>query len=274
MSVRSDQIKLLANTLEVGEQSEPSKCPFCQADHEFKFSVKRTDEGLLYNCFRGKCGARGFVPDNGGFITVYDRGLTASKPSRRNVYDATKLRPPNNDDEEFFRKTWGIRDVRGNVFVTPDDRYAFRLRDITGFTTGWHIRQPVWKGIECHRLGTPDAKGMTYKDKEDGSKLAWFLSDKKDPSILVLVEDYISALKIWQAGYSVACIFGTKLGQKDYEDIRKAPHHTEVVVWLDKDAELEAYAMQRRHGVSLNMRIVTTKSDPKDISIETIREIL
>jgi hypothetical protein len=66
MSVEQDVVRMVGRGLAIGENAEPSNCPFCRADHEAKFSVKRVEDGYLYNCFRGKCGAAGFVSASGG----------------------------------------------------------------------------------------------------------------------------------------------------------------------------------------------------------------
>lgn len=268
-----DEVRLMGLDLAVGEQGEPALCPFCKATHERKFSVRRTTEGILYNCFRGKCGARGFIPIGGG----YSLGVHKETPYKKvkEPYDATKLRPCRFDDDDFFLTTWGIKKLKGRVFVTPEDEYAFRITDEAGFTRGWHIRQPKWKGVTCHRYGQPSApKGMTYKDSPENRKLAWFVG-KRSGGALVLVEDYISAMKINQLGYNVVCLFGTALGDKDRDRIRTSTvQPDEVVVWLDADATNEAYNMVNRYGVSLNMRVICTDRDPKDVSNDTIRELI
>jgi len=270
-----DEIRMMAEELPLDAQSEPSFCPFCKARHEHKFSMRRIKEGVLYNCFRGKCGARGFLPMGGG----YSFGTHKERPEAKahKSYDATGLRTLYMEDEEFFERTWGIREHRllNRVFVTPDDEYAFRITDEMGHTLGWHIRQPRWKGVTCHRYGVPGApKGMTYKNNPDGSKLSWFVGHHVRKS-LVLVEDYISALKLSQFGYAVVCLFGTKIGDKDAQRIRRSPlDFDEVLVWLDADAVNESYEMVKRYGVSLNMRVIQTPSDPKDLSREVIQELI
>ena len=62
-------------------QSESIRCPFCEVLHENKFSVKRVDEGFVYNCFRGKCGASGFVRSDSAFYSP-TQGNAKAKKSR------------------------------------------------------------------------------------------------------------------------------------------------------------------------------------------------
>ena len=63
MTIQEDTVRLIGSNLAVGEQSEPTSCPFCNA----QLSVKRVEDGFLYTYFRGKCGVRGFVPASGGY---------------------------------------------------------------------------------------------------------------------------------------------------------------------------------------------------------------
>ena len=168
----NDEIMMAGAALSFGEQSSPMKCPICRAQHEEKFSIKRVEDGFLYNCFRGKCGASGFVSTSGGWSF---QNLREPKPSKtHNRYDNSVLKGLDTHDYAFFRAQWGLRDhtIASNVFLSDDDEYVFRIRDVRGRTRGWHVRQPRWKGVECHRKGVPGPKGMTYKDTEDGLKLA------------------------------------------------------------------------------------------------------
>lgn len=273
MTIQEDTVTLIGNKLAVGEQSEPTSCPFCNATHEEKFSVKRVEDGFLYNCFRGKCGARGFVPAAGGY--GYAVRNSAPVPERHKPYDNTQLKALDSADYEFFRQTWGIRQnmLAHNVFVSPQGEYVFRIRDSRDATKGWHVRQPVWKGVNAIRTGVAGKpKGMTYKDLPDTSKAAWFNRESNGP--VVIVEDYLSAIKVRQAGFASVCLFGTVLSNVDKDEIRQRGLVDGTVMWLDADAQDSAYRNAQRHGVNLNMRVVCTTNDPKTLTEGTIREVI
>lgn len=275
MSVEQDVVRMAGRGLAIGENAEPSNCPFCRADHEAKFSVKRVEDGYLYNCFRGKCGAAGFVSASGAasFASRHSR----EKRNRYMIYDSSRLKGLDAEDYRFFEMKWNLRKnaLAGNVFISPEDEYVFRIRDSRDVTRGWHVRQPVWKGVRCHRNGLADMgkpKGMTYKDDPESSKAAWFNRESNGP--LVIVEDYLSAMKVLQAGFRALCLFGTVITDADKQEIRSQGIIGGTVIWLDADAQEQAYRNAQRHGVNLNMRVVCTTKDPKALSESAIQEVI
>ena len=275
MSVAMDVVRMVGQGLAIGENAEPTHCPFCLAEHEEKFSVKRVDEGYLYNCFRGKCGAAGFVSASKGLVDGSYASRHSQEKRKHKKYDSSRLKALEEADYAFFEDTWGLREymLYGNIFLSPDDEYVFRIRDNRAVTRGWHVRQPIWKGVECHRLGLPDKpKGMTYKDSPEVSKAAWFTGDGS--STLVIVEDYLSAMKVRLAGYRSLCLFGTVITDADKREIRQSGVVDGTVLWLDADAQEQAYRNLQRHGVNLNMRVVSTLRDPKTLTTMSIREVI
>jgi len=54
------QILLSSIDLALGETSYNHNCPVC--GEKGSFSITKISEGILYNCFRAKCGTKGFVP--------------------------------------------------------------------------------------------------------------------------------------------------------------------------------------------------------------------
>jgi hypothetical protein len=289
MSIEQDVVRMVGRGLAIGENAEPSNCPFCRADHEAKFSVKRVEDGYLYNCFRGKCGAAGFVSASGSasFVSRHSQ----EKRAGHKAYDNSRLKGLDAEDYRFFETQWNLRKnalvtvhhhrtlvvrvLAGNVFVSPDDEYVFRIRDSRDVTRGWHVRQPAWKGVVCHRnglvaMGKP--KGMTYKNDPESPKAAWFNRESNGP--LVIVEDYLSAMKVFQAGFRALCLFGTSITDADRQEIRSQGIIGGTVLWLDADAQDQAYRNVQRHGVNLNMRVVCTTKDPKALSELAIQEVI
>lgn len=256
--------------LGVGEESRPMKCPFCQADHEHKFSVRRTDQGYLYSCFRAKCGESGFVRDNGHYVARNTpKEIDEDKPYERAGY----FKAATAQDRLFFYRAWGVDITGERIYITEDDEYAFAILGPKGNRKGWHIRQPRWKLTRCHRLGAPGPKGMTYMDKKGTSKLAWFNnSDNRDT--LILVEDLVSAMKVSKYR-PCAALLGASLTKSSVQEIRDSGV-TKVVVWLDPDAKSSGLEILTKHGLSLpNVMAISTEDDPKDtpdIVIEAILE--
>ena len=66
------QLSHLNSELEVGETTRSVQCPFCLKQNG-DFAVTRTEDGLLYKCFRVACDSRGFIPSNLGEWVSHSR---------------------------------------------------------------------------------------------------------------------------------------------------------------------------------------------------------
>ena len=262
-------VRLLAANLGIGEDTGFVECPFCQAPHEEKFSVTRTETGLLYNCFRASCSAGGFI---GTGYWQPDVGAKPVRPKRRPYLKP--LHRLTEADKLFFVDVWSIRPTE--FMHTQEDEYAFPILNPDGYRKGWVIRQPVWKGrYTCHRDGVAGKpKALTYKDELEASRLSWSpqLTDSKH---VVIVEDIISAWKVGQftAARGVA-LNGADLG---YEEVREIGRFRPdaVTIWLDPDATNQAYKIQSKWGLSFNYcHVVTTDADPKDHDPDKMQEVI
>jgi hypothetical protein len=281
-------VKLLAqqHVLQVGESTDFIECPFCHAKHEQKFSITRTEQGLLYNCFRASC------PEGGGFVpTGYwdgepieqESGVTSPK---RKPYRGS-LFPLIPTDVEFFRKHWKIWPEEFRV--TEHGEYAipllapWNLRGGLQPTKGWIIRQPRWKWVDCPRKSErpPDyPKALTYKDEVTHSKLSWAPLTREATGRVrkhvVLVEDILSAWKVTQVSDDAqgVAINGTSIGYHEVKEICETRPYI-VSIWLDPDATPAAHKLQNKWGLSFNhCPILVAQKDPKDLKAEQILEVL
>ena len=259
--------------LREGEESGGIFCPFCQATHENKLNVRRTSQGWVYNCYRAKCGEAGFVGIND---LAYAGARARENPlpvKEHKTYDKIDtLDYLTEEDYEFFERTWGIKVSDREIFVTEDDEYAFRIRGSNGRFKAWHIRQPRWKGVVCHRKGAPGPKGMTYKGDAKDNKLAYtgdFMSDT-----LVIVEDYLSAIKVGECHVQAIALLGASMTPEAAVEIRER-RYGRTIIWLDPDATAASYTMMSKYGLAFSdPRIVTSDEDPKDMTHDHIRSLL
>lgn len=259
--------------LREGEESGGIFCPFCQATHENKLNVRRTGQGWVYNCYRAKCGEAGFVGTDALAYSVNEIRERQRPVKAHKTYDKIDtLDYLTDEDYEFFERTWGILVSTSEIFVTEDDEYAFRIRGSDGRFKAWHIRQPRWKGVVCHRKGAPGPKGMTYKGDAEDNKLAYtgdFLSDT-----LVIVEDYLSALKVGSCGVQAIALLGASMTAEAAVEIRER-RYAKTFIWLDPDATAASYTMLSKYGLAFSdPRVVTSSEDPKDMTHEHIRRLL
>jgi hypothetical protein len=274
--VSKQAVKLIGEGLGIGESTEMMECPFCLAGHEKKFSVSRNEQGLLYGCFRASCSAAGFVPT--GFWEGVPSDLKPVKKRKPYIWPLSKT---TGMDHKFFTETWGLYPTQFKV--TERDEYAFPILNPDGFRKGYVIRQPVWKGRECHRKGVPGKpKALTYKDEPHYSRLSWAPARYVVPNRrvrntqhVVIVEDILSAWKIAQSTHvSAVALNGANLGYEEVKEIAGL-RPALVTVWLDPDATTQAYRIQSKWGLSFNhCSVITSDADPKDISEEVIKEKL
>ena len=269
------EIELMAEGLYIGNSREGEFCPFCRATHEKKFSVKRTEEGILYNCFRASCtGSSGFIPNQ----SYYERRGEARREKPKNKPFLGRLHDLEAIDVQFFKDTWDI-DPKG-FKLTDHEEYAFPILDPKRWEKGWIIRQPKWKGKVCPRAGRGGnvAKARTYKNKADSSPISWNIpvhrvGDYTMPTYheqarhVILVEDVLSAWKITQTGWAVgAALNGVHLGPKGRAEIKEVSPVI-VSIWLDPDATMTAYNLLAKHGLEFNScNVITAGADPKDLS--------
>lgn len=92
---------------------------------------------------------------------------------------------------------------------------------------------------------------------------------------LVLVEDIISAIKLSKFCMAMP-IYGNNIGYERFKRLYKLiPKNTEVLIWLDPDMRSKAISESRKGQLcGLNTRVVFSEKDPKEHSINEIKEIL
>ena len=83
-----------------------------------------------------------------------------------------------------------------------------------------------------------------------GQKIPYILNNLVTKEVLVIVEDYISAIRVNQAGYNVVCLWGTKVAYNDLHQWFK--EYTNILVWLDND-----HLKQTNSGQEAAKKIVT-----------------
>jgi len=268
-----EAIRLAGSDLSMGETEDNLFCPFCGVTHEQKLSITRVQGGVLYNCYRAKCGAKGFVPDYGAWE---QRPSTPTVPVNRPYRG--KLYPMGEKDEEFFMLQWGIEAREFGIRVTEDNRYALPLKSPKAEYRGWVLRMPSWSNVsydvplKFSGEGSPP-KASTRKDKADDPNISWATCALPTAPV-VLVEDYISACKVSLAGATGVSLSGTNLNYAGVREI-KLVDPERLYIWLDPGAERAAYNIQSQWGLTFNWSsVIVGDKDPKDHTVDEIREKL
>jgi len=261
-------IRLLAQDLEVN-QSRRTECPDCGKK---EFSVTRTAEGVLAHCYRASCSFSGaFVPEAGELQAPTKKSLEPKiKPYTGGILALWQ------DDLDYFSQRFGLNNDTSLNFikVTEDDEYLLPVYDPSGFIRGYTVRQPVWKGQKPPRRGrnNPDyPKALAYP--EGYPFQSWYIPNSCSGTV-VLVEDQISAMAVYQAGYIAVAMLGTDINADHIREISLV-HPTTLVFALDEDATDVSYKLARRWGLSFgDSRVLPLARDLKEESTETIKELL
>lgn len=288
MSEYRNTIRLYAEGMEVGEDLTNLECPSCQVGHEKKFSISRVEGGILYNCYRGKCGFKGFIPDVGLWETRSDPTRPVNRPFTGDVF------PLNEQETQFFMDTFGLDYLRVSADLRRTDHYGrfHYVLPIHGpyeLWRGHQLRQPHWYGVEhiphSEEYDPNYPKASTYKNKYTDPVISWAATKAQRSEILygermhvVLVEDYLSAMRVSCPEQRVVgvALNGTQLNYEGVKEIKKI-NPLAVSIWLDPGAEHAAYRILKEWGLTFNYTNVIVSEymkDPKYHTDEELEEVL
>jgi hypothetical protein len=274
---------MLGSGLEYG-QSMRTLCPFCGGGRSLERSLSITREagGLLYHCHRASCDESGFVGTgtHGSACDPYSDLAYCQRAS--NPYRG-ELNPLQDRDYEYFEKRFDL------VFLPPyaiqrtsmfdnDAQYVMSLNDYRGYTRGFAVRRGGWSGEPKTpgKVENTSPKTKTFLDtpRAFAQHIQRPRLPMDDGETVVVVEDYISALKVAQDGWIGVALMGTTMnGDRAREIYQLRP--TEVVIALDKDATENAFRMAREWGLSWpKTRVAMLEQDLKDTSKDDITEVL
>lgn len=117
----------------------------------------------------------------------------------------------------------------------------------------------------------------------DGPKTRLFMNDSRqlpmswywqNNDVIVLTEDQLSAMKVYQAGFTGVALLGTHLEVQRVREIG-TQKPSRVIIALDADATALALGMARTWGLAFNKtRVAVLEHDLKDIPRGDIAEAL
>jgi len=262
-------VRLEAEGLAVGEASNGLDCPGCHGGRsgERKFGIRRTADGVLYSCLRASCGLRGFVPTSGALVSP---GLPSPREARPYWGELHEL---DQDDQRFFLARFGLlpETLHDNVFYNERGQYVFAVKEPRDYVRGYMVRQLPWSGEQpLHRYdavyrvtgGMAGPKTRVFMDEPEAVTQSWYVGPA--PRTIVLVEDIVSALKVWQAGPTAVALLGTHVNADKVRELAMM-RPKEVVIALDKDATSEAFRIARKWGLAFpKVRVAMLQRDLKD----------
>ena len=246
-------------TLQVGEHKYII-CPFCQAQHEKKLCITRTEVGYLFHCFRASCGKNGVVGEYYKSPLKEDKG---NKEYRR--YEGFLLNIP----EPLWKSQVSKYDIslqqlklQGIKYAVDEDRMYYPVFNFLGYQIGETLKA----------IGNAEPKNLTNRWCD--TPLIHFPTGQRVSNKIVLVEDHLSAIKVGE-NYQCAALMGTYLTEAGFNLLKRHQLHT-IIVMLDGNALLAAYRMANKYGAFAEFKIINTPEgkDPKDLSYEQIKTLI
>lgn len=272
-NLRSD-IQLLALGLELDETSEGLECPSCKGgvNKDYSFYVTRTADGILYCCHRVSCGIRGFVPSMGKPV---HKGQSSKKKKKANPYEGQMIFV-SDEIADTLHKKYNIPQHTINIQWRYDpvtERMIYPIKDVNGKIAGHTLRRV--KEVSNKYKGP---KAVTYWNADSSVKADFNLIHGN--SMVVLVEDQPSAMRLRVAGYSTVALLGTNLNDDVVNELL-SKGVVKTVLALDADAKAKAMKIKKSYDIFFkNIKLILLNGqDVKDMNavefdtlLETIGE--
>lgn len=262
----------MALSLEPYETTYQEMCPYCEGGNSAdrgSFSITRDPRGIVFHCFRDKCGAHGFVPV-GAVSASLDYEIPV-KPDyephhyHRDLYHlppqmVTLLR-------DRFELTESEISANGFKWAGYDQRVYMPVYNALGENTGAVLRD--YTGVEKAKAllyhWRPSTKSAGHWPRIDTSSVV-----QHRP--LVIVEDTVSGIRVARHCPAVA-ILGTEPSVELIKYL--VPRYPRVVLALDPDAYGRAMKHWRTYGLYFDdFKPIKLLEDPKDMSHDELKEIM
>jgi len=104
---------------------------------------------------------------------------------------------------------------------------------------------------------------------------------RTDSTTVVAIEDYLSALQVVRAGFNALLLGGTRCSSDCVsallEGNAQGDSFQEVMIYLDNDNPAVRQSQRdiaRTLGMYLSTRVIRETRDPKELTIDELREVL
>jgi len=244
---------LLAQNLNIGESTYAFECPKCGVAGG-SFSLSRSSNGVLYHCFRAKCGFEGFISTRPSNLFAQER-RGEQKPKLKSFEYETSL----------------LTKEQANLLLSA---YNILPEEILNLQWRWCpylqrlIMPVVFNGIElgvtARRVGflaTPDGpKNIHYIH----TATMPFIAGNTDGRTVYLCEDLFSLVAFERFGAAIAL-----LGTNFSTDIAELLAGKNVVLCLDSDATEKAHFYARKYSVCFpSISVLRLHKDAKDFTVD------
>jgi len=157
------------------------------------------------------------------------------------------------------------------IFPIEGDLKLKRFLTIKNTLLGWVARDVDFIKEEDKRLvNTPK---YLIRARE-GTERKFFMIDRKGSNKLVIVEDILSAIKVYEYGGNVSTL-ALLNSSIDCNAILKKYRGKTIRIWLDSDMRTKAVMQSVRLGqFGFTVKHVYSFKDPKDCTASTIKQLL
>jgi hypothetical protein len=234
-------------------------CPACDGGRNRRMSVSVWVSGGYYvaHCWRASCDYNAEVPA--------DPNVKIQAPS-------FKPRPFRGALEPIEDNTTVYQMLTEKLGITRHALAEFRVQAVVGSDAAY---LPVYgpfapndRGSTVRYYDGSEPKSVTYKCTVQ-PWLAWYSYPASD---IVLVEDQISAMRLWQIGYTGVALMGTSISTDKAEEIKMmAGTLRKVRLCLDADATDRTLSYLKRFPWMVGHRL---ERDFKNDTDENIRRVL
>lgn len=230
-------------------------CPECHGGqhHEHSLGVYRIGNELVLKCYRIKC-------QHLGKLWLSDAEMPTG------LADGFEPRPFLGD---LVRMPAGARRYLLQKYrIKGETIDTFGVKAVYGLHALYlPVRGPYGsdRGGVVRRFDDWGQKADSFKTVDEPWQ-AWY-TQTGSVEATVLVEDQLSAMRLWQLGYNAVALLGASVSDERAVEIER---NQVVPVWLALDADAFAagcMAAKRRHWID---RVVLLERDIKDITDEEI----
>jgi len=238
-------------------------CPRCDGGthRESSLSIRTTDSGVVtFKCFRASCGWYGLtVADPNAIfeqkkIKIGRVYRDPTHPLAGHIADSMVidygLKLP-----LLHQRGWRQNEARDTLIIPVRDRNGLEIGCIT------------------RTVMLPEKRVYTFKATARPWLDMWI---HENTAPVVVVEDCLSAARLYGLGYSAVALMGTSLSNQQAQEISLAAHDREIILALDRDAFDKSLQLRRRHRNVLTIsRVLCLTEDIKNIDNDNdIRELI
>jgi len=260
------QLSHLNSELEVGETTRSVQCPFCLKQNG-DFAVTRTEDGLLYKCFRVACDSKGFIPSNLGEWNSREFLPFNSSTVRKTEEYPYESHIINLNESQILYLQNKFELTNEEIILNKikwcdkTERIIYPILSQNGNTKGYVSR--YYKELSGKKYD--GVKSRTYWINRSNNYYNVSFPYRREydvKNIFILVEDIVSSIRMARYEQSIAL-----LSNSIPTNAMSLLSGKDVIIVLDNDAISHALKIKHRYSLFFkSCRVIPIDKDPKDMN--------